>query len=332
MLKHLYIKIVILLFFQTTLVNASTLHGIVISQTNDYTIGEGCQINHKRIKETLTDISKKIDYKLILNELKAKDVSVTNISKLISKIKPDTADIIVFWYSGHGSNVGKNKYPNFLIGGSVTKLNILNIHKELISKKARFVLTVGDCCNLGGKFPEKSNCQAREELFDEVDFKQQIKNANSLFGLQGDILAISSKQGEYSYYNGFLGGFFSYSLLKSITNNVQFENDTLTWTNVSSNSICLTSKMIKSVGKQQNPYLTINITQSQIGNITSTNEETYIVQEEDTGIWQIITKKLNVPREQQPKYYKSLIKLNNLEKNPNYIEVGQILKLPKTKK
>ncbi len=85
-----------------------------------------------------------------------KEFSKINVDNAINAISPGPADIVVFYYSGHGFSNIKDKYSfpyldlrdkSFQTYGGAYTLNIEDIYNRIRAKGARLNLVFSDCCN-----------------------------------------------------------------------------------------------------------------------------------------------------------------------------------------
>jgi hypothetical protein len=305
-----------------------TIHAIVISSTNDGTIGKGSSINHTKIIKELKTIGKHINYKVKLYPLIGSKVTVKNINTMINRVNCTSNDIIIFWYSGHGLNDPNSNYPIFLINHQRTKLRLDKVHNKLLNKGSRFVLTVGDCCNLGGRTPKNGKCKNQYDYIDDVDDELVKTNYIKLFkNVKGDVITRSSQKGEYSHYSDDIGGLFTYSLLDAfsyITKSEESENEIAIWNEVSKYANCMTVKMANMLSKQQNPIVELNITQKESEPIQLT--DIYIVQEDDKSLYGISIK-YNISDTERKKWIEAVCKNNNII--PEELRIGMKLNLNK---
>jgi LysM repeat protein len=309
-----------------------TIHAIIISSTNDATIGKGSNINHTKIVKELKTIGKNIDYKVKLyplTGLTGSEITVKNINTTINRVNCSSNDIIIFWYSGHGLNDPNSDYPVFLINHQKTKLRLDRVHSRLLDKGSRFVLTVGDCCNLGGRLPRNTKCSSQYDYIDDVDVALVKKNYIKLFkNLKGGVIARSSQKGEYSHYSGDIGGLFTYSLLDAfsyVTKLETAEDEIAIWNDVVKYSNCMTVKMANLISKQQNPIIELNINQKE--NASTQLTDIYTVQKGDKSLYNISLKYKITDTERQ-KWIEAVCEKHNI--TTGEFRVGMELNLNKS--
>ena len=277
-MRYLFLIIVcFLLFAKAEQTVAQKIHAIVISDTNDVIIGKGCQKNLTRVEKNLTEIAENSNLKLVKYVLSGKNVSDYEINKLIKKVNCEKDDVIFFHYSGHGSNTGFGAWPKLLLkNGGGLELRLDNIHRRLVSKAARLVITLGDCCNLGGKTQNFANTNtAPPALLQTTNEIWKIKHhyARLFQYAKGNILATGTKAGLAAYFNDSLGGYFTISFFEALYQTTH-NNDIhkVSWNKILAKSQVFTNETAESLGKQQMPYFTV---QMPFDNKT-TNEQTII--------------------------------------------------------
>jgi len=209
--------------------SAQTLHGIIVANTNDISIGKGCVID-KKIKITeINTIAQTIGYEVNITVISENDFCLEKVDNVVSKLVCHSEDIIYFYYTGHGFNKGSYKsiWPVMALKTGGYQLNA--IHEILKNKGARLCITMGDCCNniLGAPDAIDKNLVVVEE-----NTINQEKIYNNLFlKPAGNILISSSEKGETSYCNSENGSFFTNEFNKALTYAANYSN-TLSWENL----------------------------------------------------------------------------------------------------
>lgn len=196
---------------------AKNFHLILVSSTDDETIGDGCQANIFRLKDQFQPIAKSINLRFQYHQLTGSQVASDSIFNLIEKIQFHKTDIVVFHYSGHGTNRGSNtQWPKFLIPGSKKKAYLTKIHQKILAKHPRFLLTLSDCCN--GQVFNRNRIGIRN-ISDASLTKREIANYRKLFKeANGDILAAACQKGKVAYYDMYIGGFFTLGFCEALRN------------------------------------------------------------------------------------------------------------------
>ncbi len=239
-----------------------TFHLIIVSDTDDATIGEGCQKNIDRLTTHFKPIAKhlKMSYKSYV--LKGDQVNGDSIIYLLkNKVKiKRREDIVVFHYSGHGTNRGsKDVWPRFLIPNGF-KSSLTKIHGILETKKPKFLLTLADCCN--GASRRRPTPRIEIEARNQPVTILSKKNYYKLFQeAEGDIIACASRKGAVSYYDSYLGGYFSLGFCEAMTEEVNALNTRMpiSWESIFLLTEEYTSNLATGWGRRQQPQIKINL-------------------------------------------------------------------------
>jgi hypothetical protein len=132
-------------------------------------------------------------------------------------------------------------------------INLEEINKSLIRKKARLVLTIGDLCNnvIEG---------IREPITSTSGFDNHVeKNYKNLFLLaKGSVLISSSKPTESSIATG-KGSIFTTSLIYNLKMDVDDRKKIATWENLLSKTSHTTNQLALEFNKSQHPIYKVDI-------------------------------------------------------------------------
>ncbi len=236
------------------ILEAHAIHLIIVADTDDPTIGKGCENNLIRIKRQVTSIAKSIDAKLYTKELKGKDCTLGKIKQTIQYLCVEKDDVIFFYFSGHGKNSGINDWPYFLIDGANYQHDLEWIHLRLKMHNPRLVLTFADACN---------GTQGKTTpfvLYDKADKnEQQIKNLSRLFKTsEGEVLVSAAMPGTSSYYHNELGGYFSIAFFEALFH-AERQETLPHWLEIMEESAKFTTFFLHDVGRNQKPIYRVCI-------------------------------------------------------------------------
>jgi Aspartate/tyrosine/aromatic aminotransferase len=130
------------------------------------------------------------------------------ILQSIRKI-PNSTDVVVFYYSGHGDCRSEGEMPYLQVEGGLIFQDLLN---EIRQKQPRFLLMLTDCCNN----PPTTDYQDQITHRSDAD-ELLLKNLNYLFdSYQGEVIATASRYGQKAYM-GEKGSYFTNTFFDTFT-------------------------------------------------------------------------------------------------------------------
>ncbi len=299
--------LVVFFSFLSFEIKSQSIHLLLVCDTDDYTIGKGVSKNVSIVASDISKIAKKINFKLFEHNLIGNNFTISKINKIISNLKVQANDIVLFYYSGHGIN-GQSNWPLLLISNG--SLDLEKIHKKLKSKNPRFLMTFADCCNYSNTY--NSNSKGKNINSEKIK-TNATKSLNLLFSdFRGDIIACGSKTG-FSSYNDFIGGFYTVSFF-IVLNRALKSKINSDWQTIFETTSDFTKQNAQSVGKIQEPFFEINT-------LNLTNEQIIYHSVVEKETLSSIGRLYKVS-------YKQIAKWNNI-KDVNYLKQGIILKIYK---
>jgi hypothetical protein len=189
----------------------STLHAIIIADTNNETVGKSVQIDMKNINRLLESIVGNTKLRLETQSISGNQLNRENVTQAVNKLRVKPDDMVFFYYSGHGANTEKgSEWPSMLINNKLTSLDA--IISQLSMKKPRFLMVLSDSCNnfisniSGSKSPTRNRPKP-------ANYRQLFLN------YRGYIIASSSIPGQRSWGNNHTGGLFTYAFISSLNKN-----------------------------------------------------------------------------------------------------------------
>ena len=133
---------------------------IIVANTLDPSIGEGCALDVKTVRSLFVKMSEFMEFILAELVITGKDYTTKNIFDSLDKLKFGHDDIIIFYYTGHGFSFAKEvttrtpqldlqSFPasNKIKAIENTTKNLNEILEKIKSKGARLNIVIGDCCN-----------------------------------------------------------------------------------------------------------------------------------------------------------------------------------------
>ena len=248
-MKKLFIPFCFLLFVSIA-TNAQTFHAILVYQDG----APGVAKDKVLIANELDEISINTNMDLVKYEYSKDDPTII---QTIRNISPSSDDVVLFYYTGHGSNSGDG-WP--MLSGEAGSMKQTDIHNKLSSKGARLVCTMFDCCNGGptdGRAPSI------------IGRRQPLTTTHNLMwkNSSGEVKASSSKDGNYSWGTEETGGFFTSSFINS-THGFEVNNpgdQNRVWSTVLKNTHDMANNLCNQISEApQEPKYEINLNTEQL--------------------------------------------------------------------
>ncbi|MFN0203624.1 MAG: caspase family protein [Bacteroidia bacterium] len=245
-------KIVFYLVFQFLafpFLYGQKLHLILVSLTNDPSIGKYCQINHQNLVANFRQITQMADMSLNLVEIQGTQVNTNSINRQLEYLEVAANDAVIFHYSGHGLN-GVENFPYFLILGD--KLTLPSVHEKLRKKGGRLTLTISDCCNFGFGAKNSPKWVTKSNMLKENCVRLMKQG-------RGNIIATSSLKGQASNYIENIGGLYTSSLIDALLEATKTTTkEKVDWKKIFEEANRATTELASVYDKQQTPIFQIN--------------------------------------------------------------------------
>lgn len=217
-----YLLFVILLASSYVVCTAQTLHAVVFCNTIDKEIGNSMKVDFDHIIKDIKKIQTLLGYDEDLYQLDGQICTRANLKKAIDRMDVEENDIIITFYSGHGSHAPNNEddpWPQYLMNSGFENqgnwVPMASVIKWVEAKKPRLGIILSNCCNgvqpgttikplwaMGGDY----TCLA------DIN----TDNYKKLFSAKGIVAATSSKLTELSWC-GTTGGLFTNDLFDALT-------------------------------------------------------------------------------------------------------------------
>lgn len=204
---------------------ATTLHIIIVANTNDPDIGTTCMLDKDRTLNVFSDLAEFMGIKLNAITIFGNDYNKQNVQNAVASLKPSPQDIVIFYYSGHGfSKNDQYQYPYISLrsksfqGLDENAINIEEIYGAIKQKGAKVSLVISDCCNT---LPETTAAVSGEvALTRSSSLGWSFNNCLQLFLPPAPvaILMTAARKGEMSAGNNSYGGFFTFNFRTALLN------------------------------------------------------------------------------------------------------------------
>ncbi|HLO39012.1 MAG TPA: caspase family protein [Lacibacter sp.] len=209
------------------------MHVILVCATTDPTLSQFSIYDLDRAEKLYQKLADEIGIKANIIKISGTNYNKKNVETAVNNLKSAAADIVVFYYSGHGFRMPKlnRPYPFMDLRSDVKKqdykqhtMNIEDIYLTLKNKPNRFTLVVSDCCN---NDPEATNSIAPTPPEPRAsDLKWNYENLRALFlnPKKTSLLITAADKNQLATANPKLGGFLSYYFKQSLENMLASNN------------------------------------------------------------------------------------------------------------
>lgn len=210
------------IFLVGGVLDAASLHTIIICDTLANNIGESVEADFNRVRAEMHRIA--YYTKLNLRETLFIENEVdTKILATLKNYSIEKEDIVFLFFSGHGYRTESKKdnvWPMLYFTSEGKGVDFYKLTEVLQAKRPKFFIAIADCCN--NVLPE---AYAPPLIKGEIEFlnarKPRIKSNYEKLFLQsrGSIISSSSAPGEYSWASR-SGGLFTMALFDSLTHEI----------------------------------------------------------------------------------------------------------------
>lgn len=135
--------------------------------------------------------------------------SLDNINQLFNS---GDNDVILFCYSGHGSNDSLSSFPRLAvrkINGDKKSKYLDEVYSELKYKPHRLLIVAGQVCN--------THARSRSAQLNKKNYRDSLFKSRSDNSFCTNYLITSSKQGQNSHASSGRAGYFIWALLDVLT-------------------------------------------------------------------------------------------------------------------
>ncbi|NJN77767.1 MAG: caspase family protein [Saprospiraceae bacterium] len=269
-LRHFLLFTICCLFIN--IANGQNLHAIVFAATEDATIGEGTEKSLELISTEIEAIAKNSGLAPVLYYRKGQRFNQANLERIYQQLDGENLenDVVLFYFLGHGYSQ-RSKYPNLLFLNTDGELdeaeiagysvNLKTISDELLTKKARLTIVIGEACNDDLSVEEvtetgESFSTMKPVLADKSRYKRLFLNAS------GSFIFWSSQTGQPSYISPTKGGAFTQGFLSALQEQTaKNENDitTTSWSKILENTINNTQTIAKKISYNMSKILNLRL-------------------------------------------------------------------------
>jgi Caspase domain len=198
---------------------SQTLHVISVADTKDPQMGVEFNLNNNEIHKYVTSLSKTTNLVLDLVDVSGDSYSCDSIEVAIKNLSVKSEDVVIFFHSGHGNSPRHDVndetsfiYPSIECAPALgdRTLNLSDLFKLLMGKKARLTIVGADSCNNIVSAPQAKLAPAL--------IAPTAVIRTMFLKYEGSILIASSSPGEFSFYPNNSIGLFTKQFIDALNN------------------------------------------------------------------------------------------------------------------
>jgi len=225
---------------------SSTLHLVLIANTFDPTIGNGCASDETNLKNEFRQVANALGISFREYIVDGSSFLKQNVVSTLNSVYPGANDVVLFVYRGHGFRWKDqtNDWPRMDLRPSSydninenTSMNLSEVYSTLKDKGARLNLILADCCNSEINTSPVTNSNYLTFQFDN---NSDVSKLRRLFmDSNGILLSSAAQKGEVSWTTS-QGGLYCMSFLQALREGISYlSNDPCSWNNIISKTISL---------------------------------------------------------------------------------------------
>lgn len=196
----------VLVLLATAELGAASLRVLLVGDTNDRSIGKSVVTDLANVEKFVKHVAAATGLTLDLKTIKGGALKSRAIMDAVKKLKVESDDAVIFYYSGHGFRTKdvKTRWPLLHIPDAGIKgVDFQVVIDTLNQKNPRMLLAISDSCNSFIDTPSRSvNTRAMRP-------EQEAAWKKLFVEFSGRIYASGSQVGQYSFGQDATGGAFT---------------------------------------------------------------------------------------------------------------------------
>lgn len=210
-----------------------TLHLIVVANSLDISIGQGCDVDSRKLKTEFGNIAEALGVAYKPYVIDGKSFEKAQVMALLDRFQPGANDVVAFFYRGHGFRFSdqQDAWPMMSMRYSsfqpLESIAISEVYRRIIAKGARLNLVFGDMCNndIGISQPVSNSYTAMQSNL----YPSEDKLRHLFLEAKGNVLSVAAKAGEVSWVNNAEGGLYTSSFFEALYKEVGRYSGTGDW-------------------------------------------------------------------------------------------------------
>ena len=222
----------------------STMHLMVVANTDVSDIGSACETDLRRIRSEFGGIAKVLGMTLNEQIIAGTNYGKRTMDQVLETLSPEDNDVVVFVYTGHGFRFKNqpDEYPCLDLSSSAYDdaeenfMALSDVFRTIVKKQARLNIVLSDCCN--SEIDMNQPMVLSNSLFSRSNTNFDIEKLRVLFlQSKGEVIATAASPGEKAWC-GDNGGFFLLSFFENLRSQISaLNNDTPSWDTLIKNTI-----------------------------------------------------------------------------------------------
>ena len=222
----------------------STMHLMVVANTDVRDIGSACETDLRRIRSEFGGIAKVLGMTLNEQIIAGTNYGKRTMDQVLETLNPEDNDVVVFVYTGHGFRFKNqpDEYPCLDLSSSAYDdaeenfMALSDVFRTIVKKQARLNIVLSDCCN--SEIDMNQPMVLSNSLFSRSNTNFDIEKLRVLFlQSKGEVIATAASPGEKAWC-GDNGGFFLLSFFENLRSQISaLNNDTPSWDTLIKNTI-----------------------------------------------------------------------------------------------
>ncbi len=227
----------------------STLHAIVMVDTDDPQIGDMISVDLKKMRSYVQKMATLSGLELSIREFTADQFRNQKVQSHISTLKVGPDDVLFFYYSGHGFRYQDQKviWPYF---DMLKPISFEKVISDLRAKTPRLLVALTDACNKVLEGVSEPQMTFRSGAMGSRGYRTLFRK------FKGEVLATSSSPGEYSQTSNY-GSWFTRDFLMGLDSETASRNPD--WYDLMDAAGKKKSETYDGVNYFQTPHTVVNV-------------------------------------------------------------------------